>query len=97
MSRYQFSSPAKQDLKEIAAYIRRGNPKAAKKLIERLREVCRTTLVMFPEGGSQREELALGLRCFSEGNYVIYFRGRSPVEIIRVLHGARDVKPSMFP
>lgn len=94
MSRYRFSLPAKQDLKEIAAYIRRDDPKAAKKVIERIREVCRTTLVMFPQGGTMREELAPGLRCFSHGNYVIYFR--NPVEIIRVLHGARDVKTEMF-
>ena len=96
MSRYRFSLPAKEDLKEIVAYIRRDNPKAAKKVIEQIREVCRTTLVMFPQGGTMREELAPGLRCFSQGNYVIYFRGRNPVEIIRVLHGARDVKTEMF-
>ena len=96
MRRYRFTAPAKRDLQEIAAYIRRDNPQAAKHLVERLREVCRTTLVTFPGGGTRREDLAPGLRCFSVGNYVIYFRGRKPVEIVRILHGARDVTPREF-
>lgn len=96
MSRARFTLPAKQDLKEIVAYIRRDNPQAARKLVARLREVCQTTLVMFPRGGTQRDDLSPGLRCFSVGNYVIYFRGHSPVVIMRVLHGARDVTPAMF-
>ena len=96
MSRYRFSAAAKSDLKEIAAYISRDNPPAARRLVARLREVCRTTLVMFPQGGTQRDDLSPGLRCFSVGSYVIYFRGRNPVEIIRILHGARDVTPVMF-
>jgi toxin ParE1/3/4 len=96
MSRYRFTGPARQDLQEIAAYIRKDNPEAARRTIHRIREVCKTTLVRFPEGGTRREDLAAGLRCFSAGNYVIYFRGRNPVEIIRVLHGARDVTPNLF-
>ena len=96
MSSYRFTEPAKQDLREIAAYIRRDNPAAARRTVARLREVCRTTLVMFPAGGTQRDDLSPGLRCFSVGNYLIYFRGRDPIVIVRVLHGARDVSPAMF-
>jgi plasmid stabilization system protein ParE len=51
---------------------------------------------MFPQAGTMRDELCAGLRCFSVGSYVIYFREREPVVIIRVLHGARDVTPEMF-
>jgi toxin ParE1/3/4 len=83
-------------LKEIAAYIRRDNPQAAKRVVERIRDVCKKTLVAFPQGGTMRDDLSPGLRCFSVGNYVIYFRGRNPVQIVRVLHGARDVTPAMF-
>jgi toxin ParE1/3/4 len=46
--------------------------------------------------GEARDELVRGLRCFSVGNYVIYYRLLVPneqtVEIVRVLHGARDVE-----
>jgi toxin ParE1/3/4 len=96
MSRVVFTAPAKQDLREIAAYIRKDNPDAAKRVIARIREVCQTTLVKFPAGGTLRDDLLSGLRCFSAGSYVIYFRNRNPVVIIRVLHGARDVTPEMF-
>ena len=96
MSRYRFAAAAKEDLRDIAAYIRRDSPVAARKTVERIREVCQTTLVMFPFGGTQRDDLALGLRCFTVGNYLIYFRSREPVEIVRILHGARNVTPAMF-
>ena len=89
--RYHFAENAKRDLKDIAAYIAsKGNKQAAQKVVKRLREVCRTTLVMFPEGGTMCDELLPGMRCFSVGSYVIYFTGRSPVEILRIVHGARD-------
>jgi toxin ParE1/3/4 len=96
MRRYLFSSSAKLDLQGIADYIRRDNPAAARKVVEAIREVCRTTLVMFPAGGTRRDDLSPGLRCFSVGSYVIYFRNRNPVVIVRILHGARDVLPDMF-
>jgi hypothetical protein len=31
------------------------------------------------------------MQCFSVDKYVIYFRDRNPVEILRILHGAQDV------
>lgn len=96
MSCVIFSAPARQDLREIAAYISRHDPEAAKRVVFRIREACKTTLTTFPGGGTMRDELQPGLRCFSVGNYVIYFRSRNPVEIVRVLHGARDVTPEMF-
>ena len=46
----------------------------------------------FPHGGTLRPELAPNLRCYTVGNYVIYFRPRADgIEVARVLHGARDV------
>jgi plasmid stabilization system protein ParE len=43
-----------------------------------------------------RDELHLGLRCFSVGNYVIRFSEREPVVIVRAVQGARDLTPEMF-
>ena len=96
MSRVAFSGLAKQDLREIAAYIRSNNPAAARRVVSRIRETCRTTLAMFPEAGTMRDDVLPGLRCFSVENYVIYFHGRNPVVIVRVLHGAQDATPEMF-
>ena len=96
MSRALFSAPAKEDLKEIAAYIHRDNPQAAKRVVQRIREVCKETLARLPGAGTMRDDLSPGLRCFSVGNYVVYFRGRNPVIFVRILHGAREVAPAMF-
>jgi toxin ParE1/3/4 len=89
--RSRFTLQAKEDLRGIALYISKDSPRAAKAVVEELREVCRTTLVMFPDCGTMRDELIPGMRCFSVGNYVIYFRGKKPIEIPRILHGAQDV------
>ena len=89
--RYRFSRQATEDLRGIANYISKDSPRAAKAVVEELRDVCRTTLVMFPDCGTMRDKLIVGMRCFSVGNYVIYFRGNRPVEIFRILHGAQDV------
>ena len=46
-----------------------------------------------PEMGELRPELSAGLRAFTVGNYVIFFRQSSKrIEIARVLHGARDIQ-----
>ena len=47
------------------------------------------------QSGQACDELAPGLRCFSVGNYVIFFRRTDSVQIIRVIHGARDIE-SLF-
>lgn len=49
-----------------------------------------------PGIGRQREELSPGLRSVPEGDYVIFYRQiEDGVEIIRVLHGKRDI-PTIF-
>ena len=90
MKRYRITPAAQQDLRDIADFIAKDNPRAAHRVVSRLKAVCRTTLVMFPECGTQCDEYQPGIRCFSVGNYVIFFRGRNPVEILRVVYGSRD-------
>ena len=46
--------------------------------------------------GRSREELVPKLRSFPVGNYVIFYQPISDgVEIVRVLHGSRDIE-SLF-
>jgi toxin ParE1/3/4 len=53
-------------------------------------------LSQLPEIGKRRFDLAPGLRSLAVGNYVIFYRPVSEgIQIIRVLHGARDI-PSLF-
>jgi toxin ParE1/3/4 len=50
-------------------------------------------LVQFPSSGRTREELGLGLRSFPARDYVIFYRiGEAQVEIVRVIHGRRDLE-----
>lgn len=45
-----------------------------------------------PMMGRSRDELTVGLRSFAFGHYVVfYFPLTRGVEIVRVLHGARDI------
>jgi len=47
-----------------------------------------------PEMGRRREELAMHLRSFPVGRYIIFYRSmQEGIEIVRVLHGARDLPP----
>ena len=82
---------AKDDLLEIWAYIAKDNPQAADRMLDRIWDGFRV-VAQFPMGGTARPELAAGLRCYSVGNYVIYYRpAKDGIEVARVLHGARDV------
>ena len=49
-------------------------------------------LAEWPEMGRARPELAPGLRSFVVARYLVYYRvTRDAVEVVRVLHGRRDV------
>jgi len=51
-------------------------------------------LAAMPEMGRRREELAMHLRSFPVGRYIIFYRSmQEGIEIVRVLHGARDLPP----
>jgi toxin ParE1/3/4 len=54
------------------------------------------TLASFPELGSLCEQLAPRMRSLAVGKYAILYRPIDDgVEIVRVVHGARDL-PSLF-
>jgi toxin ParE1/3/4 len=92
MSRYEVSSRAQRDLDGIHDYIASDKALAADRWLEKTIERF-SWLASNPECGQNRDEVFTGLRPFSHGNYVIYFRpGRTYLEIVRVLHGARDIE-----
>jgi toxin ParE1/3/4 len=54
------------------------------------------TLARRPQLGRTRPELASGLRSFPVGRYVIFYMPTPKgVEIVRVLHGARDADSAL--
>ena len=83
---------AEADLAEIWAYIAEDSPKAATEFVEQV-EAKLEPLLEFPGIGSARDKLAPGLRALPYRNYVIYYTFTDDeVTIVRVVHGARDVR-----
>jgi toxin ParE1/3/4 len=84
---------ARIDLLDILTYVRERNRTAADRLAKEIKEKC-AMLARFPAMGREREELAPDLRSHPVGKYVIFYRSiKNGIEIIRVLHGARDIPP----
>ncbi len=82
---------AKDDLAEIWDYIADDSEEGADAFIETIDQKFRA-LSARPLMGQVRAELAEGLRSFPVGRYVIFYRPISAgIEIVRILHGARDV------
>ena len=83
---------ARADLIEIWNYVADDSPSNADRLLDLINKQC-GTLARFPKMGRARNELSPSLRSFPVGNYVIFYREVSKgIEIIRVLHGARDIE-----
>jgi len=78
---------------EIWNYIADDSVENADIFVDQLNEAMQK-LCRYP-GGRQREELAPGIRSFPYQRYVIFYREHSnALEVVRVLHGARDVEGS---
>jgi toxin ParE1/3/4 len=91
MVKYVITEPAEEDLREIAFYIADDNIDVAFSMLDRFTE-CFEMLASMPQSGRRRDELEPNLRSFPEGNYVVFYREISEkIEIIRVLHGSRDI------
>lgn len=92
---------AEQDLFDAARYVATDSPTAAALLLEAFDQAC-LTLLEFPDIGSRRDfgnpELT-GLRMRPIGGFekylIFYHATPDTLEIVRVLHGARDL-PSLF-
>ena len=92
MSGYYFTPKAQADLESHQDYIARDRPGASLAWVERLDSRC-TTLAQNPGWGRRRGDLRAGLRSLPFGRYLIFYRVTSRgVEIVRVLHAARDLQ-----
>lgn len=95
MSTLRFTEGAERDLVDIGNFIARDNPTNAAQFIERLEEHCEL-LAAHPLMGRVRDALVPGLRSLSFGRYVIFYRALDDgVEIVRVLHAARDLRRAL--
>lgn len=88
-----FTPRSAQDLDNIYEYIAQDSPYAAENFIDLLEKEC-NIISKSPEIGRPREELQPKLRSLPVGNHVIFYRSQEKIiEIIRILHGARDIPP----
>lgn len=95
MSRYQFTPQASNDLFEIWSYIAQGSIEAANRLEDDVYRAC-IFLAEGPLPGSVREDITkLPLRFWTVQafpNYIVVYDPKSiPLQIIRILHGGRDI------
>ena len=82
---------ARSDLAEIWDYIADDNETRADAFVDTIDSKFHL-LAGQPDIGRVRNDLADGMRSFPVGRYVIFYRVvPKGVEIVRVLHGARDV------
>jgi antitoxin ParD1/3/4/toxin ParE1/3/4 len=94
MSRRFLLTPAAQsDLIEIDDYFRRESTQAAARVLARLHNAMRR-LAQQPGMGHLREDLAdEKLRFWPVYSYLIIYRADiRPIQVVRVLHGSRDVR-----
>lgn len=92
MSRVRISEQAETDLDDIWLHIASDNPVNADRFLDRLVSAITTTLAVAPLAGRARDEFEAGLRSFAFENYVAFYCVRKEtVEIVRIIHGARDL------
>lgn len=87
---------ANKDLREIWRYIARDSESAATNFIKKLHEKF-VILARNPFVGRLRDELSDELRSHPVGNYLIFYRiAEDGIDIVRVLHGSRDLPSLAF-
>jgi toxin ParE1/3/4 len=90
MPRIIISPLAQADIDQIWDYIARDSILNADRFVDRIEQRF-GLLAANPRLGVAREDLRPGLRRFTHARYLIYYRPiRGGIEVVRVVHGARD-------
>ena len=96
MGRVLRSQLSVRDYEDIWHYIARDDADAADRLISDFEHYL-GLLATMPEMGKNESDLAPNLRSFPVGNYLLYYRPNADgIELVRALHGARDINPAYF-
>jgi plasmid stabilization system protein ParE len=99
MSGYEFTPQAADDLLDVWSFIARDNPEAADRIEAAVFRAC-DLLADSPLAGRMRRDItSLPLRFWVMHPYpnylIVYDPEKKPLQIIRILHGARDL-PSIL-
>jgi toxin ParE1/3/4 len=96
MPTIQRTRQSEADVVEIILRVRQENPAAADRMLDAIDAALRM-LAHHPGLGVSRQELAPALRSLPLSRYPSYLIFYRPItdgiEVIRVLHGARDLPP----
>jgi toxin ParE1/3/4 len=93
---YRLLPRAERDLEAITDFIAEHNPAAALKLVQRFQERWEL-LSSFPLTGEGRPDLDKEARHVIVGPYLTLYRIRDgDVEIVRILHGRRNITSDNF-
>ncbi len=97
MARVVYSDAAKADLMEIWDYISADSQFQADRLITKFREKLQH-LAKWNTMGRPRPEFGKDCRSYPFGKYCFFFRPIDDgIEVIRVIHSARDLDQITFP
>jgi toxin ParE1/3/4 len=91
MARVLRRPKAAEDIAAVWDFIADDNPDAADRWVDQLDTQLRL-LATQPLMGRARVELAPGIRSFSFGRYLVFYLPIGDgIDVVRVLHGTRDV------
>ena len=92
MKRLVYLPAAVADLKAITLFIADDNPDRAISFVDELQSIA-AEAAQRPASFPARDDLAPGLRAARHGRYLIFFQEiADEIQIVRVLHGARDLQ-----
>jgi toxin ParE1/3/4 len=97
--RYILSPEAKEDVREIREYlVSQGGRRLARYVLQEIRAAFRL-LASRPEAGHLRQDLTpLPVKFWPVFSYlIVYDPAARPLDIVRVLHGRRDVEAILDP
>ena len=91
MAGYILSPEARGDLQDIWGFIALDNPDAATRIVNELLAAFEH-LVEWPGSGHSRADLTTkDVRFWPVRSYLVIYRETVPLEIVTILHGARDI------
>ena len=94
MSRVTRRPHAEADILEIWGYIAEDSVVAADRWVDKLDEKFALWATQ-PMMGRTRDELSPGIRSLAFGRYVVFFQPLPDgIDVVRVLHGSRDIDAS---
>ena len=95
MPAIKYTPDSRFDLSQILLYIRRSNPRAARRVHRAVMDTLQMLLV-FPMSGQERPEFGARLRSIpvkKYSNYLVFYQPITEgIEVIRIIHGARNLQ-----